>query len=374
MADALLKPSVSSDDRYRVLLVDDSAVARGFIRKFVDQSDAARVVATANNGEHALSALDKNDVDIVILDLEMPVMDGLTALPLILEKKPSVQVIVTSALSLRNAEIGLAALEKGAADFLAKPETSANMVGEYARQLIDKITHLGEARHKLKKAPRQTSTTRKSAAPPPSVAAHSLSLREMPTEAPEAIAIGSSTGGPNALRELLPQLSPKIHQPIFITQHMPAKFTQLLADSLDALSGRPTQEATDGMPVRSGNAYVAPGGFHLCIRHSNAGPVLQTVDTPPENFCKPAVDPMLRSLIDVYGRRLFVIILTGMGSDGLIGGRQVVENGGALIAQDQDSSVVWGMPGAVAEAGLCSFVGPLDELAVTINRIALGSR
>ena len=155
---------------------------------------------------------------------------------------------------------------------------------------------------------------------------------------------------------------------------MPAKFTQLLADSLTALSGRPTREATDGMLVQSGNAYVAPGGFHLCVRPSDPGLVLKTVDTPPENFCKPAVDPMLRSLIDVYGRRLFVIILTGMGTDGLLGARQAVENGGAVIAQDQDSSVVWGMPGAVAEAGLCSFVGPVDDLAATINRIALGSR
>lgn len=194
-------------------------------------------------------------------------------------------------------------------------------------------------------------------------------LRNNPIAKPEAIAIGSSTGGPQALYTLLPALK-GISQPVFITQHMPASFTGVLSERIASFDGLCCQEATDGLAVRDGHIYVARGGYHMTIAQENIRPVIRLNDDPPENFCRPAVDPMLRSLAAVYGKKLLVVILTGMGSDGLMGAHEVIKKGGNLIAQDEASSVVWGMPGAVARAGLCHAVLPLDEMGEAIKQIA----
>lgn len=187
---------------------------------------------------------------------------------------------------------------------------------------------------------------------------------------PELIAIGSSTGGPQALPEVLSRLTGRVQQPIIITQHMPAAFTQMLADHLGRHTAVPTVEARDGMPLLAGRAHIAPGGSHLILAREAEQVVCHLDDGPPENFCKPAVDPMLRSVVNVYGGRAVAVILTGMGQDGLQGCRILVEAGGRVLAQDEASSVVWGMPGAVAQAGLCHAVLPLDQIAAGIIALA----
>jgi two-component system chemotaxis response regulator CheB len=193
----------------------------------------------------------------------------------------------------------------------------------------------------------------------------------MPTERPEIIAIGSSTGGPQALFAILGQIKPgSVPQPILITQHMPATFTTILGEHISRLSGWNAAEAKDGEPVVAGRIYIAPGDFHMEVAVQGGVKVVRTTKNPPENFCRPAVDPMLRSLASVYGKRVLSVILTGMGSDGLRGGQVLVDAGGAMIAQDEASSVVWGMPGAVAAAGLCSAVLPLGELSDCILKVA----
>lgn len=377
MAQQIEKPINQNINKpYRVAVVDDSAVVRGLIRRFLEKSGVATVVAAAADGQSALRVLSKTKVDVVVLDIEMPRMDGLTALPLMLKQDPALQVVMTSTLSLRNAKIAMTALEKGAKDFLPKPEISGELAGAYARQLIEKVVHLGEAGRKMQTQtagfPQTRSAKTNEMEPPASSEAVDFSLREFPKTAPKVIAIGSSTGGPNALRALFSTLSPEIKQPILVTQHMPSKFTRILAENIGELTGRETVEASDGMGVRARCTYVAPGGLHLTVSGNDTGPVVRLLSTPPENFCRPAVDPMLRSLVKVFGNRVLVVILTGMGADGLKGSEGVVAAGGTVIAQDQATSVVWGMPGAVATAGLCSFVGPIGNLGKTVNRIALG--
>ena len=200
-----------------------------------------------------------------------------------------------------------------------------------------------------------------------------ITLRPQTNETPDVIAIGSSTGGPQALFAVLGNLPKTLRQPILITQHMPATFTTILAEHLARVTERPCTEARDGEPVQAGHIYVAPGDFHMTVEVSNGQKVLRVQKTPPENFCRPAVDPMLRSLSAAYGRKLLVIILTGMGQDGMLGAQVVVQNGGMVIGQDEASSVVWGMPGAVAHAGVCSAILPLPDIGPFIHKIALRS-
>ncbi len=202
-----------------------------------------------------------------------------------------------------------------------------------------------------------------------------FALRPAPTVRPEVLAIGSSTGGPQALYTLFGALKGKqLRVPLCITQHMPPRFTTLLAENLSTVSGLHCHEAEEGMRVQAGHVYLARGDHHmLLVREKDQGVVLQTPHTPPENFCRPAVDPMLRSLVALYGKRVMLVMLTGMGTDGLIGAGQVVEAGGTVLAQDRESSVVWGMPGAVAEAGLCSAVVPMEQMAKTLCRLSQGA-
>ncbi len=196
--------------------------------------------------------------------------------------------------------------------------------------------------------------------------------RPAPMLPPEIIAVGSSTGGPQALPEVLARLDPAVRQPIVVTQHMPATFTALLAEHLGRRTGRPTVEAQDGMKLQAGRIHLAPGGRHLLLERDADGVRCRLDDGPPENFCRPSVDPMLRAVVRVYGQRTLAVILTGMGQDGLAGCRALVEAGGTVLAQDEASSVVWGMPGAVAQAGLCHAVVPLAGLGEAVTQLALG--
>jgi two-component system, chemotaxis family, protein-glutamate methylesterase/glutaminase len=395
------------------MVCDDSAVIRGLISRNLETDPEIHVVTTVSNGQMAINALSRHPIEVCILDIEMPVMDGLTALPKMIELQPDLQVVMASTLTRRNAEISMKALAAGAADYLAKPTTSMalNAAADFKNELAAKVKALGAARRRAAgiavphasyapgpaapaaPAPGQAPAPRPFGAAPaaPSAAPRPVGalgaprayavpgtagpkapvhLRPAPTEIPEIIAIGSSTGGPQALFAVLSALKPGLPQPIVITQHMPATFTTILAEHIERASGIPTHEAAEGMALQGGHIYVAPGEFHMTIEVQGGQKIVKLLKTPPENYCRPSVDPMLRSLIKLYARRIFTVILTGMGQDGLKGSEAVVAAGGSIIAQDEATSVVWGMPGAVATAGVCSAVLPLAEIAPYIRKVA----
>ena len=370
-----------TSDSIRVMLVDDSAVVRGLVTRILEAEPGIQIAASVGNGQMALAALERNEIDVVILDIEMPIMDGMTALPKLLQIDPGLKIIMQSTLTMKGADISMRALEMGAADYIPKPTATKDLAGgvEFKAELVGKIRALGTARRRDPKRPARPGGPPAARAtaqitPSPRVAIHPpgpLSLRTHAAEPPDIIAIGSSTGGPQALFSLLGVMrAGTVHQPIVITQHMPATFTTILGEHISRVSGWDAREAQDGEVVKGGRVYIAPGDFHMVIETKGTDKVLRLNKNPPENFCRPAVDPMLRSIAAAYGKRVLACILTGMGSDGLKGGQAVVASGGTVIAQDEATSVVWGMPGAVATAGVCSAVLPLPEVAPWIMKLA----
>ena len=376
----------------RVMVVDDSAVVRGLVTRMLEQDPHLQVVASVGNGQMALNALDRHDVEVAILDIEMPVMDGLTALPLLLKVDPHLQVIMASTLTLKNADISLKALERGAADYIPKPTTSREISGgvDFKSHLVEKVRALAAVRRRFPRRLAKSETVAPLPRPssPSSPLSHGtgeaparsaiyhrqtlpLTFRNPGVETPDVIAIGSSTGGPQALFSVLSTMKAgTVRQPILITQHMPPTFTTILAEHISRVSGWQAAEGVDGEPVVSGRVYIAPGDFHMVVETRGTEKIIRLNKNPPENFCRPSVDPMLRSMAQAWGRRVLVVILTGMGSDGLRGGQAVIEAGGTVIAQDEATSVVWGMPGAVATAGICSAVLPLSDIPQHVMRMA----
>ncbi len=365
----------------RVLVVDDSTVIRGFLSRIVDSEPDMRVVATAFNGRVALDVLDRREVDIVLLDIEMPEMTGLEALPHILEKNPGVRVIMASSLTEKGAEVTIRALSLGAADYVTKPSArSSQGLEPVARELVEKIRILSGRTPSIARPPARPTRPDVGAAGRPSERWRSAPPAAVPASGsipgtplfrahgmpPKAIGIASSTGGPNALARVFEDLPNDFPLPILIAQHMPPLFTTMLADRLARTAGKPAHEAQDGMPVEAGHIYVAPGDFHMQVESRPEGPVVRLNQEPPENFCRPSADPLLRSMVEVWGAAIWVAVLTGMGHDGLEGARAVAEAGGRVIAQDQQSSVVWGMPRAVAEAGIAHDILPLDRIGAQI--------
>lgn len=373
-------PPVAADTPIRVMLTDDSAVVRGLINRMLATEDGISVVASVGNGAHAVSQLKRDRaIDVVILDVEMPVMDGLTALKELLAIEPTVQVIMASTLTQRNAEISLQAIAAGAADYVPKPTADRLGAAEaFRRELIAKIRALGGRRRRARPLPGRgravVAPLRGNGETSPAAAGRPpISLRAAAMQRPDIVAIGCSTGGPQALTALFKDLKPgSIRQPIIVTQHMPPTFTAIMAEHLGRSSGWPCREARDGEPVRPGEVLVAPGDHHMRIEGGRERPLVRLGRDAPVNFCRPSVDPMLDAAVTVYGGRVLAIVLTGMGSDGCGGARRVVAAGGTVIAQDEASSVVWGMPGAVAQAGLCSAVLPLAELPAAIIKLAGG--
>ena len=359
------------------MIVDDSAVVRGLVTRILEEDSGISVAASVSNGQMAISTLERTEIDVVLLDIEMPVMDGMTALPKLLAVDRDLRVIMQSTLTVKGAGVSIEALEKGAADYIAKPTSTREIAGgmDFKTELLEKVRALGHARQRLparKLAGRPAiDTANYQARPRPAPAPAQVTLRTHAAEPPDIIAIGSSTGGPQALFTLLGTMrAGTVRQPILITQHMPATFTTILAEHITRVSGWNAKEGQDGEIIESGRVYIAPGDFHMVVESRGPQKVIRLNKNPPENFCRPSVDPMLRSIVAAYGRKVLVCILTGMGSDGLKGGTEVVNGGGTLVAQDEATSVVWGMPGAVATAGICSAVLPLPEIAAWMMKLA----
>ncbi len=375
------KPPRSADP-YRVMLVDDSAVIRGLFSRSLETDPEVQVVASVGDGQMAVNALakDKGRIEVIVLDIEMPRMDGLTALPELLKIDPDVPVVMASTLTARNADISLKALALGAKDYIPKPSSMRELSAAEAfkRELLEKVKTLAAARRRKSGGPaparprfsadRSAAATAPRAVPAAKPAAAPIDLRPAGRRPPQVLCIGSSTGGPQALFKVLGALPKTLRLPVLLTQHMPATFTSILADHITRSTGWECVEATDGMPVQAGRVHLAPGDFHMLAERSGAGVVLRLTKGPPENFCRPAVDPMLRSVIEAWGGQALTVILTGMGHDGQKGAEALVNAGGTVIAQDEASSVVWGMPGAVARAGICTAVLPLDQIAPWIDR------
>jgi len=369
------------------MVVDDSVVVRGLVARWLDEEPGIKVVASLRTGREAVDQLDRHTPDVVLLDIEMPELDGLAALPLLLAKDRDLVVIMASTLTRHNAEASFKAMSLGAADYIPKPESNRGVTTsvEFRRELIEKVRNLG-SRRKKRPASRPGSPA---LAPPlaPASAPHvapaktlfpsagAIRLRPFGNVAPRVLLIGSSTGGPQALNAVVGQLAPVIDRAaVLITQHMPPTFTTILAEHLARASGRPAREAIDREPIVPGHVYVAPGGKHMLVERANNVPIVALGDGPPVNFCKPAVDPLFSSASKIWGPSILAVILTGMGSDGAHGSADIVAAGGSVIAQDEATSVVWGMPGAVAHAGVCAAVLPLEQIAGKIGRLFAGER
>ena len=372
------KPSAAVSKRIRVMIVDDAVVVRGLFSRWVGEEPDLEVAAALRTGREAVNQIERVDPDVVVLDVDMPELDGIAALPLLLEKRRDLVVIMASTLTRRNAEISLRALSLGAADYIPKPESNREVTGSptFRRELIEKIRTLGQRAKRLR-LHRQLPGV---AAPPLQPAAKplpihpNLVLRPMPIIPPRVLLIGCSTGGPQALNTVIAGIGNVIERaPVLITQHMPPTFTAILAEHLERLAGRPAREAQDGEEINAGHIYIAPGGRHMKVaRRDDGAAVIVLDDGPMVNFCKPAVNPLFSSAAEVWGPKALALVLTGMGSDGLAGAKDLVAAGGHIIAQDEETSVVWGMPGQVTQACLCSAVLPLPEIGPKLTRVFAG--
>lgn len=380
---AAATPATAVERHIRVMVVDDALVARRVLTRWIGVEPDMMVTGCLRTGREAVEQIEQYDPDVVVLDVDMPELDGISALPMLLRKKPDLVVIMASTLTRRSAEISLRALSLGAADYVPKPEASpdAATAAAFHRELIDKIRTLGRRGRSFFRGPPGPPARQPRPAPhgPADEPAHraglAFTLRPFSLAAPQALLIGASTGGPQALTTLIGQIGSTMERvPILITQHMPPTFTTVLAEHLARVSGRPVREAEHDEVVGAGGVYVAPGGRHMRVTRGRGGPAIALGDDPPINYCKPSVDPMLSSAAAVWGSGSVALVLTGMGSDGMRGAADVAAAGGSVIAQDEATSVVWGMPRSVAQAGLCSAVLPLGEIATKVNSLFAGDR
>jgi two-component system, chemotaxis family, protein-glutamate methylesterase/glutaminase len=388
--------STPGHDSIRVMIVDDAIVVRGLLVRWIEAEAGLQVVASLRSGREAIEQVVRTNPDVVILDVDMPDIDGITALPLLFEKRRDLVVIMSSTLTRRNAEVSLRALSLGAADYIPKPETNREITNtvSFRRDLIEKIRTLGARRKQRLNSARtlpwvpsarlgpsgdhaavadRRPVDSRDIAPAPDTATYKL--RPLPSVPPRILLIGSSTGGPQALGTIVGRISGIIDQaPVLITQHMPPTFTTILAETLERTGDRPVHEAVEGEPLRAGRIYIAPGGRHLRVVRRDGVPSVALDDGPQINFCRPAVDPMFSSAAEAWGSWNLALVLTGMGSDGTRGAADVVAAGGSVIVQDEETSVVWGMPGAVTKAGLCSAVLPIDQIAAKLTNLFSGGR
>lgn len=339
-----------------VLVVDDSVVIRRMVASVLDDDRDIEVVGTAANGRIALDKLPQLRPDIVILDVEMPIMDGLETLRALRVTHPHLPVVMFSTLTERGASATLDALAAGATDYVTKPSHVGSVAASIERvrsELIPKIKGLVGANRE-----------RTAGVTPP---VQRPAVQPVRQERVDVIAIGCSTGGPDALTAIVAGLPPDLAVPVVVVQHMPPLFTRLFAERLDRSCPLLVREAADGLTLQAGQILVAPGDRHFVLRRQGVDVVAQITQEPPENYCRPSVDVLFRSVASVYGNGALACVLTGMGRDGVKGAERVRAVGGRIIVQDQASSVVWGMPGAVAAAGLANDIVPLRQIAETLQ-------
>jgi len=350
--------------RIRVLVVDDSVVMRKILSDALSEDAEIEVVGTASNGALGLQRVMQLSPDVVTLDIEMPEMDGIATLREIKRQFPRTRVLMCSTLTERGAGISLEAIALGADDYVAKSFRPGEAANDFRNQLVPKIKQFFRHPRSGGSAP----YTRDPVHPGfDRSVSRPVAVRKQ-TVRPKAVAIGVSTGGPNALAEVIPALPPDFPLPVFVVQHMPPMFTRLLAERLQAQSKLEVVEARDGMVVAPGSVYIAPGDFHMCVVRRGTRVILQTNQDAMENSCRPAVDVLFRSVGQVYGGATISVILTGMGQDGLRGVEFLHGQGAYVIAQDEPSSVVWGMPGFVVRAGYADSVCDLKAVAPEIIR------
>lgn len=344
--------------RIRVMIVDDSLTVRTIFRRMVEGERSMEVAATASSGERAIAEVKNTPVDVMLLDLEMPGMGGLAALPAILEAAPEIQVLVVSSLTEDGAEATVEALSTGAADTLLKPRPGG-FNDDYRDQLLGKIRALGE--HAIEGADKEPVAAKSSPDSHPINPHH-----DRRAKLPAVLAVGASTGGIHALNLMLRELGKNFDLPILITQHLPASFIPVFARQIEVASGRPTHIAEDGTEIRKGEIAIATGHGHMSVRRISNRLVVRTLSEPAPSGCLPSVDPMLSSLAKACDGHVLAVILSGMGRDGFEGAGDVVAAGGTVWAQNAETSAVWGMPGAVAKAGLATYVAPPEALGLAI--------
>lgn len=378
----------------KIMIVDDSAVVRGLISRWLEHEPDMILAGLAIDGAKGVEKVKEVQPDVLILDIEMPNMGGLEALPKLLAARPGLKVLMASTLTTKGASVTLRALELGAADYIPKPDsTRIGGADGFRTELLTKIRALcGRTRA----WPTPPTLGGGAAAPAPATspspshapaaqaphAPHSLKpaapvIQLRPRSGPKRIdclVVGASTGGPPALRNFLLGLGPDWKLPILIVQHMPATFTTILAEHLDKALPQKVQEAKDGMLIESRNVYIAPGDWHMTIKPDPICKQIKLDQSAQINWCRPAVDPLFKSAADVYGNHALGVVLTGMGHDGRDGAAALVAAGASVMVQDEASSVVWGMPGAVAEAGYAEIIKPVEGLTVACKAFARGER
>jgi len=384
------KPSgaqLSGNKSIRVAVVDDSAVVRGLVSRWVEEDPGLHVVGRYANGKLAVEQVASSQPDVIVLDIEMPVMDGLTALPELLRVLPGVKIIMASTLTKRNADVSVRALSMGATDYIPKPEGNRGVTSskDFRLDLIKKIKAIASKPARNPSAANVLSATAGQTQPAAAeqISAQatggkcvaSYSLRKFSSVQPRILTVGCSTGGPQALNQVMENIKNSISRvPVIVTQHMPPTFTAILAEHLERSSGCQAKEGESGEVPLPGKIYVAPGGYHMALEKSSAGVRIRIYDGPDINFCKPAVDPLFESIARIFGAAALAVVLTGMGHDGEIGSLAIADAGGSVIAQDEATSVVWGMPGAAAMAGACAAVLPLEEIGPKVTSILQGGR
>ena len=348
----------------RILIVDDSVVIRRVLSDTLSGDPDLEVVGTASDGHIALAKIPLLKPDLITLDIEMPVMNGLETLAAVRKLYPKLPVIMFSTLTERGAAATLDAFSLGASDYATKPSNTGNpgaAIEHIHTELIPKIKALCGIAVPSRLLPISSSQP-------------AAKVRVRTNQRIEIVAIGTSTGGPNALAEVLPRIAEDFPVPIVVVQHMPPIFTRLLADRLAGQSAIAVEEGTAGAVLSPGRAWIAPGDFHMSVIRSGVNWCLDLNRAPPENSCRPAVDVLFRSVAVAYGAHVLGVVMTGMGSDGVLGAQNIRESGGDVIIQDEASSVVWGMPGLVHASGLDDAAYPLDHLAAEITRRVVQSR
>lgn len=363
---AIQRKVVRRGDRIRVLVVDDSVVIRRLVTHALGQDDSLEVVGSAPDGSIGLSRVAQLNPDVITLDIEMPEMDGLEMLRRLRQTRKDIRVIMFSTLTERGGAATLEALSLGADDYVTKASNAGSLDRSMAAlrgELIPKI--------------KQFFQLEEAAAPPP--VAEKLCPAAPPARSPQTsgfrvqprvVAIGVSTGGPTALGEIIPCFPANFPLPILIVQHMPPVFTRLLAERLQTLTKLKVEEAAQGSTVDAGKILIAPGNYHMRLRKTGLKTTIKLDQEPPENSCRPAVDVLFRSVEETYGSASIAVVLTGMGYDGLRGVQVLKAHGAYVIAQDEPTSVVWGMPGAIVNAGLADSVAPLAQVVPEILRRA----